>query len=312
MKAAQINEYGENDRIVLQEGEPPKLKSGQILVQVQAASLNPFDSLIRSGAMQKMMPFQLPITLGGDFSGVVSDISEDVTAFAVGDVIYGSANVANGGSGSLAEFVVANVANVARVPKSISMIEVAALPLVGASAIQALNDHMHLKTGQKILIHGGAGGIGHIAIQLAKSIGAHVATTVSADVMEFVKSLGADEIVDYKTQKFEDVVKEYDAVYDTIGGETTTRSFACLKKGGILVSMKGPPSTELAEKYGVTVIGQATKTNTEHLDILRELVDRDLVHVRVDQIFALAQAKEAFDRLAMHPQGKVVVKVDQA
>jgi NADPH:quinone reductase-like Zn-dependent oxidoreductase len=250
--------------------------------------------------------------LGGDFSGVITDVADDVTAFTLGDVVYGSANVANGGSGSLAEFVAANAANIAKVPQTISMVEVAALPLVGSSAIQALMDHMDLRSGQKILIHGGAGGIGHIAIQLAKHMGAYVATTVSFDDVKFATSLGADEVIDYKLEKFEDIVKEYDAVYDTIGGETTNKSFLCLKRGGKLVSMKGAPSAELAEKYGVVGIGQGTKTNTEHLDKLRELVDTDKIHVRVAQVFPHTETKEAFDALDAHPQGKIVVKIDQA
>ena len=310
MKAAYITAYGPNENIQVGELDAPRLKPKQILVQVHAASLNPFDGLIRSGAMQQMIPLPVPITLGGDFSGVVTEVADEVTEFAVGDIVYGSANVANGGSGSLAEYVAANVANTALAPQSISLVEVAALPLVGASAIQALEDHMKLTKGQKILIHGAAGGIGHIAVQLAKMIGAYVVATANADDAAFVKSLGADEVVDYRKKKFEDVVHEMDAVFDTIGGETTDRSFLVLKKGGVLVSMKGAPNAELAQKYEVGIFGQATKTNTEHLNRLRELVETDKIHVRVDQAFDLVYTKDAFDRLDSHPQGKVVVKVD--
>ncbi|MBP9813599.1 NADP-dependent oxidoreductase [Candidatus Woesebacteria bacterium] len=310
MKAAQIIEYGGSENIQIYEVDVPTLKEGQVLVQVHAASLNPFDTIIRSGVMQQMMPFQMPITLGGDFSGVITEVADGVTEFTIGDIVYGSANIANGGSGSLAEYVAANVDNISIAPHTVSLVEAAALPLVGSSAIQALEEHMKLSSGQKILIHGGAGGIGHIAIQLAKKNGAYVITTASADDMAFVKSLGADEVIDYKKKKFEDVVHDVDAVYDTIGGETTERSFLVLKQGGILVSMKGPPSSELAQKYGVTVIGQNTKTNTFHLNHLRELVDTEVLHVRVDQAFELVYAKDAFERLDSHPQGKVVVKVD--
>lgn len=310
MKAAQITEYGGSEKIQIYQIDLPLLKSKQVLVQVHAASLNPFDVSIRAGFMQQMMPFPMPIILGGDFSGVITEVADGVTEFAIGDIVYGSANIANGGSGSLAEYAAANVANISIAPKTISLAEAAALPLVGSSAIQALEEHMKLSRGQKILIHGGAGGIGHIALQLAKKIGAYVVATANADDVAFVKSLGADEVIDYKKKKFEDIVHDMDAVYDTIGGETTDRSFLVLKKGGVLVSMKGPPSAELAQKYGVKVVGQNTKTNTIHLDRLRELVDTDMLHVRVDQTFDLVYANDAFERLESHPQGKVVVKVD--
>lgn len=310
MKAAQITEYGEVEKIQIYEVDAPAIGEGQVLVQVHAASLNPFDSAIRAGLFQQMMPFPMPITLGGDFSGVITEVASGVTDFAVGETVYGSANVANGGSGSIATYLVANATNIAVAPTSISLVEAAALPLVGSSAIQALEDHMSLKSGQKILIHGGAGGIGHIAIQLAKHMGAYVVTTVSTNDVDFAKSLGADEVIDYKKKKFEGVVKDLDAVFDTIGGDTTDRSFLVLKNGGVLVSMKGAPNADLAQKYGVLAIGQNTKTNTVHLTRLSQLVESDAIHVRVDQVFDLAYTKDAFERLDSHPQGKVVVKVD--
>lgn len=310
MKAAQIVEYGGNEKIQIYETDSPRPKAKQVLVQVHAASLNPFDSIIRAGLLQQMMPFPMPITLGGDFSGVITEVADGVSEFAIGDIVYGSANIANGGSGSLAEYAAANVANISIAPKIISLAEAAALPLVGSSAIQALEEHMQLSKGQKILIHGGAGGIGHLAIQLAKKIGAYVVATASADDVAFVKSLGADEVIDYKKKKFEDIVHDMDAVYDTIGGEIADRSFLVLKKGGVLVSMKGPPSAELAQKHGVTVVGQNTKTNISHLERLRELVDTEALHVRIDQTFDLIYVKDAFERLESRPQGKVVVKVD--
>lgn len=311
MKAAQINSYGEADVIQINEDTPkPTLKSGQILIENYAASINAIDWKLRAGFLQKMMPATFPFTLGGDFAGKITEVGENVSDFKLGDEVYGQAIFLNGGSGSMAEYVVANSTNTALKPQSISFEEAGALPLVGVSAIQALEDHIKLQKGQKILIHGGAGGIGHIAIQLAKFLGAYVATTVSTDDAEFVKGLGADEIIDYKTQKFEKLIKDYDAVFDNVGGETGDKSFQVLKKGGVIVSMLGQPSPELAEKYGVTAIGQGTQTDTAHLKRLADLVDSGKVKVHVDKVFPLEQAQVAFNyQEKTHPRGKVVLKI---
>lgn len=312
MKAAQITAYGDANVIEILEDAPiPTIKAGQILVTVDAASLNPVDVKLRDGAMKDMVPLQFPVTLGGDFVGTITVIGEGVTNFSVGDEVYGQAIMMNGGSGSLAEQVASNSKDTAHKPKKVSSEEAAALPLVGSSAVQALEEHMELKKEQKVLIHGGAGGIGHIAIQVAKALGAYVATTVSTNDIDFVRNLGADEIIDYKTQKFEDILKEFDGVYDTVGGETTTNSFKVLKKGGILVSMLGQPDEALAKQYGVTAIGQYTKTSTAHLDRVAKLVDSGKVTVRIAQVFPLEQVKEAFLAQEQHPQGKIVVAVKE-
>src|SRR6266404_5901274 len=195
MKAAQINSYGEPDVIQINENSPkPSLKQGQLLIEVYAASINAIDWKFRAGYLQKMAPVQLPVTLGGDFAGKVTEIGEGVSNFKIGEEVYGQAIILAGGSGSMAEFVAANSANTARKPQSASYEEASALPLVGVSAIQALENHIKLHSGQKILIHGGAGGIGHIAIQFAKSLGAYVATTVKIEDSDFVKNLGVDEV----------------------------------------------------------------------------------------------------------------------
>jgi len=308
MKAAQIQSFGDNNVIeILDDVAVPHLKAGQVLVTVEAASLNPFDVKLREG----MMPLPLPLTLGGDFVGEVSIVGEGVNDLKVGDEVYGQAVVTNGGSGSLAEQVAANVKDTAVKPKKIRSEEAAALPLVGSSAVQALEEHMKLKNDQKVLIHGGAGGIGHIAIQVAKALGAYVATTVSTDDVDFVRNLGADEIIDYKKQKFEEILKNFDGVYDTVGGETTTNSFKVLRKGGVLVSMLGQPDEDLAKQYGVTAIGQLTKTSTAHLKRVAALVDSGKVKVRIAEVFPLDQVKEAFEAQEQHPQGKIVVTVSE-
>lgn len=320
MKVVQINQYGGNEVLEINKNVPkPNPSKNQVLVEVYAASINPIDWKIREGYLKGMAPLEFPATLGGDFAGRVIELGEGVSGLKVGDEVYGSAIVLNGGSGAFAEFLVANTSNTAYKPSSVSFEEASALPLVGASAIQALEDHIKLQNGphnafasrrkQKILIHGGAGGIGHIAIQLAKAIGAHVATTVSSADKGFVKELGADEVIDYKTQKFEEILKDMDSVFDTVGGETTNKSFLVLRKGGIIVSMVGEPNKELAKKYGISVIGQFTQTNRKHLTRLGELVDSGRIKVHVDKVFSLGQAKEAFAyQEEVRHRGKVVFK----
>lgn len=302
MKAAQINEYGDTSVVVVNANAlTPVLKPGQILVAVRAASLNPFDATLRKGVMKERMPFPFPITVGGDFAGTIVESGEEV---------FGSANVANGGSGSMAEFVAVNTINFAPKPKKSTFEEAAALPLVGSSAVQAIEEHIKLQKGQRILIHGGAGGIGHIAIQLAKYLGASVATTVRTPDMDFVRGLGADEVVDFVNEDFSERLKDFDAVYDTVGGDVMTKSFAVLKKGGILLSMKGQPDEKLCAQYGVTGIGQGTKTNTEHLKRLVELVDAGAIHVHVDKTYSLNDIREAWKyQEEGHPKGKVVITV---
>ncbi len=310
MKAIQINSYGGPEVSELNDVVKPFPKNGQILVEVYAASINPFDIKIRSGLYKEHMPIQFPATLGGDFAGVVTELGEGVDGFKVGDKVYGSANILNGGSGSYAEFATVNIANSAHMSKNVDFMEAAALPVVGCSAVQAFEQYFKLKKGQKILIHGGAGGIGHLAIQLAKSIGAYIATTVINDDLAFVKNLRADEVVDYQKQNFHEVLKDYDCVFDLVGGEVTNKSFGVLKKGGILVSMLGTPSEELAKKYGVTVVGQGTKTETANLTRVAELVDSGKMKVNIDKVFALDKVIEAFRyQEVKSPRGKVVLKI---
>ena len=310
MKAAQYTTYGGSEVLEIMDAPEPVPGDSQILVSVHAASINPFDITLMSGMLKDRMPLSFPVVPGGDFAGVVLSVGKNVAGFTVGDEVYGSANIANGGSGSIAEKAVSNAANTARKPNNIAFVEAAALPLVGSSAVQALEEHMKLKAGQKILIHGGAGGIGHIAIQIAKALGAHVATTVGKADIDFVKKLGADEVIDYRLQAFETLLKEVDAVFDTVGGETAAKSFHVLKHRGILVSMIGKPDEEHAREHGITVIGQGTKTNTEHLQRLAEFVESGKIKVHVDKAFPLEQVRAAFQYKADgHPKGKVVLKI---
>lgn len=310
MKAAQFNKYGDTSVIEINENvEKPQVAKGQILVEVHAAGVNPIESIIRNGYMQQMIPLSFPVTTGGDFSGTVSEVGEDVTDFKVGDEVYGVAHQLFGGSGTAAEYVAANITNSGSKPNTIDHIQAASLPLVGTSAIQALEEHINLQKGQKILIHGGAGGIGSIAIQIAKSLGAYVATTVSSDDVEFAKSMGADEVIDYKTQDFTTIIKDYDAVYTTVREGMVAKSIPLLKSGGILVTMSEQPDEELAKENNVTAIHQMSKANTQQLKRLKELVDEGKVKPFVEKTFTLDQTKEAYDALEKHPRGKVVIKI---
>jgi NADPH:quinone reductase-like Zn-dependent oxidoreductase len=291
MKAAQYSAYGDVSVVSVNPDAPkPVPKPGQVLVAVRAVSFNPFDASLRSGMMKERMPFPMPITVGGDFSGTNTETGEE---------LFGSANVANGGTGSFAQYVAANAINTAPKPKQSTFEEAAALPLVGSSAVQALEEYMKLQKGQTILIHGGAGGIGHIAIQLAKYIGAYVATTVRTKDMEFVRVLGADAVIDFTKEDFSVKLKDFDAVYDTVGGDVLIKSQAVLKPGGIIVSMKGQP---------MIGIGQATKTNTGNLKRVAELVALGAIHVHIDKTFSIDQVTDAWKyQEEGRPQGKVVV-----
>jgi NADPH:quinone reductase-like Zn-dependent oxidoreductase len=309
MKAVKYSNYGGIDALeVVLNADKPAIGDGQVLVEVEAASINPVDYKVRLGYMKDFVPLKFPATIGGDFAGVVKEIRGGGSAFKNGDKVYGQAIVLNGGSGSFAEFVAANSANTAKAPKTIDFLHAACLPLAGASAVQAIEDAIKLKKGQRILIHGGAGGIGSIAIQLAKSIGAEIATTVSERDISFVKELGADTVINYHTQEFDEVLKDFDAVLDLVGGGTTTKSFKVLRKGGVLVCLAGRPDEALAAKNGITAMGQMTGTDTKHLDRLTALVDNGVIRIHVDKIFTINQAREAFTHAELnHPRGKVVL-----
>src|SRR5512133_2784018 len=312
MKSAQINKYGSSEVIEInQSTSEPAVSPGKVLVTIKAAGVNPADWKIREGGLQQMIPLQFPSTLGIDFSGIIKQIGEGVSPskFKQGDEVYGQAGVVSGGSGAFAEMALANAESIAYKPKKLSHAEAAALPLVGVSAWQALTENIGLSKGQRILIHGGAGGIGSIAIQLAKNLGAHVATTVSANDKEFVQELGADQVIDYKSQNFEDLLHDYDAVFDTVGGETYRRSFKVLKKGGgIIVSMLEQPNSELMDQYGIKAIFQFTQADRERLTKLAQWVDQNNIRVNVERTFLLDEAGKALDyQKDVHPRGKVVI-----
>ena len=310
MKSAQINRYGGSEVIEINQNTPePTLSSGKVLVSIKSAGVNPVDWKIREGAFQQMIHLQFPFTLGMDFSGVIKQVGEGVSSdFKQGDEVYGQAGVINGGSGAFAEMALAKTESIANKPKRLSHVEAAALPLVGVSAWRALVENIGLSKGQRILIHGGAGGIGSIAIQLAKYLGAFVATTVSANDKVFVQELGADHVIDYMSQNFEDLLHDYDSVFDTVGGETYKRSFKVLKKGGIIISMLDQPNSELMNQYNVKAIFQFTQADRQRLTKLAGWVDQNNIRVNTDRTFLLDEADKALEyQKDVHPRGKVVL-----
>lgn len=309
MKAAQISDYGGPEVIEINDITEPQPQQDQILVEVHAAAINIFDKKLRSGYMRGVIPLEFPVTLGGDFSGIVKQVGINAPGFKPGDELFGSALILGGSTGSLAEVTAVKANKVALKPNRLSHPEAASLVLVGVSAMQALGS-IKLSSGQKILIHGGAGGIGSIAIQYAKYLGAHVATTARFDDKSFVRDLGADEVIDYQNQHFEEILSDYDAVFDTIGGETYKKSFTILRSGGSIASMLESPDETLTNKYNVESIMINAKVNTESLNSLTKLLDTGAIKPQVDKEFPLDQTVDAFRYLEEgHSKGKVIVRV---
>ncbi|MFE7739955.1 NADP-dependent oxidoreductase, partial [Bacillus cereus] len=247
MKAMIIDRYGKVP-MRMAEVPTPEINEYEVLAEIHAASINPIDFKIRDGKVKMLLKYEMPLILGNDFSGVITKVGSKVTRFKVGDEIY--ARPRKNKIGTFAEYIAIHEDDIALKPKNLSFEEAASIPLVGLTSYQALHDIMQLQKGQKILIHAGSGGVGTFAIQLAKIMGATVTTTASEAGANLVTSLGADEIINYKTEKFEDILKNYDAVFDTIGGATLEKSFNIIKSGGNIVSVSGMPNARFGKEFG--------------------------------------------------------------
>ena len=304
MKAVQFNEYGDASVLRVADIEKPSASAGQVLVDVAAVSLNPFDSKLRDGVMKDGIPLVLPITIGGDIAGVIADASD--SSYAVGDKVYGQANAVAGNSGAFAEFAATKADQIAKAPSNLSLEEAASLPLIGVSALQAVHDHLKVQSGQKLFIHGGGGGIGGVAIQIAKSVGAYVATTATGSDIDYVRSLGADEVIDYVSEDYAETLSSYDAAFDTVGDDFD-KMLGILTSGGKAVSMIASADEGRVSELGVTAHTQGTQVTTEKLDALRELVESGVVTVRIGKTFPLEQVVEAFQAREAGEKGKVVV-----
>ncbi|MBD1868480.1 NADP-dependent oxidoreductase [Cyanobacteria bacterium FACHB-471] len=305
MKALQMKAYGGSEVLIYQDTPKPEPQAGEVLIRVYAAGVNGIDWKIRDGELQRVFSFQLPMILGLDVAGTVAAVGAGVTAFQVGQDVYGTTERTRGGS--FAEFAIANVDAIAPKPKSLNYVEAASIPAVALTAWQALFDKGSLTEGQTVLIHGAAGGVGMFAVQLAKWKGAKVIATASTSKLETVRSLGADEVIDYTTTRFETKVSGVDLVLDVLGGETRARSWQVLKPNGILVSMV-PPPPQAPDGLHSEMVMMAAKG--EDLLEISKLLETGQLKTIVERIFPLSETAQALElNKTGHAKGKVVVQV---
>lgn len=310
MKAIVIEEYGSADQLVERDVSTPEIKESQVLVELHATSINPVDWKVREGYLKDNLPFQFPVILGWDAAGIVKKVGESVTGFSVGDKVF--ARPATNPNGTYAEYVAVDSNLLAPMPENVSYAEAASIPLVGETAWTALVEIAKIKEGDKVLIHAGAGGVGSLAIQIAKSFGATVASTASSDNEDYLKDLGVDVFIDYKKQDFESELDDYDIVFDTMGGEIQEKSFNVLKKGGIIVSITNPPSEELAKAKEVKTGYFFLEPNGKRLAKLGELMKNNQLKATIGSQFPFSEngLREAH-RLSEthHAKGKIVINI---
>jgi NADPH:quinone reductase-like Zn-dependent oxidoreductase len=307
-RLVRFHRFGGSDVLTMEDLEISQPDAGQVLVAVHAASVNPVDFKIRSGKYPAVKGDRLPYTPGRDVSGIVEKCGAQATRFKVGDEVFGMVDVRGGG---YAERAVVDQKAIAAKPAGLDHVHAAAVPLAAQTAWQGLFRHGRLKKGQSVLIHGGSGGVGHFAIQFAKAIGAHVSTTVSTDNLKFAEALGADIVIDYRTQRFEEFVSDLDMVFDLIDGETRERSWNLIKKGGVLVSTLTEPSPQTAEKFGLRATRYTVEANGEELAEIAALVEAGKVKPYVKKTFPLNAAAEALSFVEQgHSAGKIVLVVN--
>ncbi|PEF94647.1 NADP-dependent oxidoreductase [Bacillus cereus] len=331
MKAMIIDRYGKVP-MRMAEVPTPEINEYEVLAEIHAASINPIDFKIRDGKVKMLLKYEMPLILGNDFSGVITKVGSKVTRFKVGDEIY--ARPRKNKIGTFAEYIAIHEDDIALKPKNLSFEEAASIPLVGLTSYQALHDIMQLQKGQKILIHAGSGGVGTFAIQLAKIMGATVTTTASEAGANLVTSLGADEIINYKTEKFEDILKNYDAVFDTIGGATLEKSFNIIKSGGNIVSVSGMPNARFGKEFGsglfkTLLFSLASKKLTalekkhnaqysflfmkpsgDQLRTIANYIEAGKIKPVIDRVFPFEDAQKAMEYSESgRAKGKIIVKI---
>jgi len=307
MKAVTLHSYGEPEVLVLEEMPRPQIGTGEVLIRVHAAGVNPLDWKVRAGHVT-WMKHRLPLIPGWDVSGVVEAVAPDVTDFKIGDAVYGMLHFAR--NGAYAEYVVARPQNLAFKPNAIDHIQAGAVPLAALTAWQSLFEVAGLESGQTVLIHAAAGGVGHFAVQFAKWKGAKVIGTASASNESFLRELGVDEVIDYTTTRFEDLVHDVDVVLDTISGDTQERSWQLLKKRGILVATLGISSPEAAQQHGVQGEGVMVHPGSAQLTQIAALIDAGNLKPAVTTVLPLAEAPRAHElSQAGHVRGKIVLQV---
>jgi NADPH:quinone reductase-like Zn-dependent oxidoreductase len=305
VKAVTIRNYGGPEQLRYEEVLAPQAGPGQVLVRVHAASINPVDYKVASGAFRALGSLTFPWIPGSDLSGVIVGVGPGATGFADGTPVFGHCP-----SGAYAELAVAPAATVARKPEAVTHVEAASIPIAAQTAWQALFDHGQLQAGQSVLIHAAAGGVGSFAVQLARWKGATVIGTASADNADYVRSLGADRVIDYRTTPFDTAVKDVDLVLDAVGGEVQRRSSAVLRRGGRLVSIVGPPPEDEAQKHGVDAVLFRMQPSTALLEQLAKLMVEGVIRSVVSKTYPLSQAREAWqEHMKGHNRGKVVLEV---
>jgi len=307
MKAVRVHRFGPPEVIALEDVPKPEPSNGEVVVQVKAAGIGPWDALIRSG--KSALPQPLPLVLGSDLSGVIDSIGPGVEPFKVGDEVFGVTSERF--TGAYAEYALAKAAMIAPKPKSLNHTHAASVPVVAVTAWQMVFDFAQLSSGQSVLIQGGAGNVGGYAVQFAKLAGALVIATTSAKDVSYVRSLGGVGVIDYRATRFEERVKETDAVIDTVGGDTLDRSYGVLKRGGIVVSSAAQPSNEKAEHHGVRAVFFLVQVTTERLRKIAELIDAEKLRTEVGEVLWLDEARKGHEMLegAPHRRGKIVIKV---
>lgn len=333
MKAFILERYGKSNQMKFADISRPIIKPDQILVQVHAVGLNPIDTMIPKGTFKPILKFELPAIMGSDLAGIVVEVGSKVTRFKSGDAVY--ASVFDTGSGSLAEYALVAESAAAHKPQQLDFVQAASIPMVGLTTWQAFQEHgSAIKRGQKVFIPAGSGGIGTFAIQLAKYLGATVATTTSSQNITLVKQLGADEVIDYKTQDFENLLHDYDFVLGAVKGDGVEKALQILKPNGKLISLVGPPDAAFARKRGMNflmkwvfglisskIIRLAKKRNIQYafmfvhpdgkqLSKIAKLIDDGHIKPVIDQVFSFDQTLDALAYLeAGRAKGKVVVRL---
>ena len=304
MKAIRIHSYGHSDKTQIEEAPRPTPKKEEVLVRIRAAGVNPIDWKIREGEMKVWSPASFPLTLGQDFAGEVIELGADVKNFDPGDEVYGVTD------GAYAELSVASVNEITLKPRSLDSVAAAALPTPALTAYQIVTEVVQVVKDQTILIIGAAGGVGSFATQLCKWKGARVIAVASAASSDYLKSLGVDQIIDYKTERFEEKVLNVDAVIDLVGGDSLTRSFLVVKPSGLVVTSVGPLDESKARERGVRAVEFVMQARASDLAEIAKLVDQGILKPRLSKVMSLVQAKEAQDlNQSGQSHGKVVLKV---
>jgi NADPH:quinone reductase-like Zn-dependent oxidoreductase len=308
MMAWRVHEFGPPEIMKFERVPRPEPGPGEVLVKVEAAGVGPWDGWIRAG--RSALPQPLPLILGSDLSGEIVATGPGVSELRVGDQVYGVTNPQF--IGAYAEYALAAAGMVSNKPTSLTHVEAASVPVIAVTAWQALFDHARLEAGQTVVIHGAAGNVGSYAVQLARRTGVQTIATVATDDISFVRNLGANTVIDYRTQRFEQQVRDADAVIDLVGGETQSRSFQVLRRGGKLISAVSNPDQQLAERYGVEATFFLVNVTSQYLTEIARLVDGGELRTNVGAVLPLADAREThfmLERVRPQPKGKIVLAV---